>query len=101
MGFLFKFGHHSFHYHYYLYSIVQFLFFLFRYVILTRSLFHFLFSSEGMPVGKHGAARGTRLLAQSHNHYQKCISMDFLLLQWNIRLRHKSVAFSVCAHHGV
>lgn len=42
MGFLFKFGHHFFHYHYYLYPVVEFLFsliFLFRYVILTRGLF--------------------------------------------------------------
>lgn len=46
MGFLFKFSHHSFHYHYYLYSIVEFLFsllFLFPYVILTQSYSVFFF----------------------------------------------------------
>lgn len=74
------------------------LFFLWRYVILTQSLFHFYFFLSGeRPVGKHGATRGMGLLAKPHSHYPKCICMGFLLLRWSTRLRHKSVAFSVCA----
>lgn len=68
MGFLFKFGHHSFHYHYYLYSLVDFVFsfiFLFRYVIPTRRLFTFFFS-EGKACRKAWCCTWKRDFWQSH-----------------------------------
>lgn len=89
MGFLFKFGHHSF--------LPLSLLFIFR----CGTFFNFFssdksfwlrvypFFSEGKLVGKHGAARGNVTFGRA-THPLKCISsrMDFLLLQWNIRLCH-------------
>lgn len=64
----FPFSHHSFHYRYYFYSVVDFSFsliFSFQCLILSQGLFS-CFSLEGEPIGKHGAARGNVTFGNGH-----------------------------------
>lgn len=100
-----KYSDHSFHYHFYLYSIVDVVFpfiFLFRDVILTQStLGCFFFPLGGRACRKAWCCMWKRDFwhcGTPTSRAELCISslVDFLQRRWNIQLRHESVALDVC-----
>lgn len=101
-----KYSDHSFHYHFYLYSIVDVVFpfiFLFRDVILTQSMlgWFFFFALGGRACRKAWCCMWKRDFwhcGTPTSRAELSISslMDFLRRQWNIQLRHESVALDVC-----